>query len=369
MLDDYRDHEQFHLHDIEDSIVEADIQLYIEFRLSEGEVRKALRALRPPFWRPSGEQKERLVGISGKLPIIASTAASFILDPRQLDPARQLALLLDGVSPTDFSGSRHTTIMDHMYTQIIKAAQPNPTGDWVDRFQTFVGTITLLRDPLPCDALAGLLGVDVNDILRALANLHSLLAPKGEPQTFRIHHKSFPDFISDPNRCKLGPEFFIEPRTHHLRIAMECLRVMDRDLRPNICNLTPDEWYKNRAQLRSRILDYISPHLAYACTYWASHLNAGLDYEVGPDAEVTFLLEVFAYKHLLPWVEALSIIGRVDTVVPSLKIACRAMQLGGSAESRRDALQDNTKQLDRGYMLHSSANTAETLFSHMCKLV
>jgi len=207
VLDDYRDHEQFHLHDIEDSIVEADIRLYIEFRLSEREVRKALCTLRPPFWRPSEEQKERLVGISGKLFIIASTAASFILDPRQLDPARQLTLLLDGVSPTNFSGSKYTTIMDHMYMQIIKAAQPDPIGDWVDRFQTFVGTITLLRDPLPCDALAGLLGVDVNDILRALANLHSLLAPKGEQQAFRIHHKSFPDFISDPNRCKLGPEF------------------------------------------------------------------------------------------------------------------------------------------------------------------
>jgi len=149
---------------------------------------------------------------------------------------------------------------------------------------------------------------------------------------------------------------------------MDCLRVMDHDLRLNMCNLTPDEWYKNRAQLRGRILNYVSPHLAYACTYWVSHLNAGLDKEVGPDAEVTFLLKVFASKHLFPWVEALSIIGHVDTVVPSLNIACRAMQFGGTAETRRDALQDDTKQLDREYALHSSANTAQALFSDMCEL-
>jgi hypothetical protein len=114
-LDEYRDHKQFHMQDIEQSVVEADIRLYLEFRLSKKEVRKAFPRLRPPPWRPSEEQMQMLVGMSGKLFIIASTAASFILDRKHVAPAKRIATLLGNVSPKDFSGSKHTTIMDDVY--------------------------------------------------------------------------------------------------------------------------------------------------------------------------------------------------------------------------------------------------------------
>ena len=45
-----RNHDQFHLHDIDQSIVEADIRSYLEFRLSVGQVRKAFPGLRS-IWR------------------------------------------------------------------------------------------------------------------------------------------------------------------------------------------------------------------------------------------------------------------------------------------------------------------------------
>ena len=367
-LDDYRDHEQFHLHDIEDSIVEADIRLYIHFRLSEGEVRKALRSLQHPLssWQPTEGQKEKLVGISGKLFIIASTAAPFILDSKQLDPAKQFALLLDGVSSTDFSGSKHTTIMDHVYMQIIHAARPNPIGDWVDRFRTFVGTIALLHDPLPCEALAGFLVVDANDVLRTLANLHSLLAPRGEHRTFRIHHKSFRDFITDPSRCTMCPEFCISPMSHHLRIAKRCLLIMDQGLRPNICNLTPEERYQDRTELYNRIRHCISPDLAYSCIYWASHLDAGLDDGAEPDAEVTSMLEHFASRDLLTWFEVLSIIGRVDTAYPSLNTARRIMHPSNFVRQRLDHPQFVANQFTLERPL---VNIARTILSDMCRVI
>ena len=165
----------------------------------------------------------------GKLFIIAATAATFILDSKQLAPKEQLEILLSGLSPRDSSGSRHT-FLDNMYLQILRAACPKQVGSWVGRFQIIVGTITLLQDPLPCNALAELLGIDASDIVTMLSNLHSLFAPGAEDQIFRIHHKSFPDFITDPDRREHSCEFYIDRAAHHLRIAKRCLIVMNSNL-------------------------------------------------------------------------------------------------------------------------------------------
>ena len=97
-LDQYRDYRQFHMQEIEQSVVKTDIQLYLRFCLSATEVQKAFPRLRPPPWQPTEEQMEMLVAMVGNLFIIASTAASFILDRKRVAPARQIAKLLDGVS-------------------------------------------------------------------------------------------------------------------------------------------------------------------------------------------------------------------------------------------------------------------------------
>ena len=316
-LGECRQYEQVYMQDIELSVVKDDIQRYLEFRLSENEVKKAFPKLRPPIWRPTKEQMSILVGLSGKLFIIASTAASFILDRKHMAPAERTAILLDGISPTDFSGSKHTTIMDDVYTRILYAAQPDPIDGWINRFQMFVGTVVVLHDPLPCDALAILLGVDVNDIIRTLSNLQSLLGPS-ENETYRVHHKSFVDFICDNDRCKMGLGFHISPAKHHMRVAECCLRVMNKTLTFNICNLNHDEQHRDVAQLRNTSQAPIPTHLAYACTHWVSHLVAGLRGDVELNKQMNELFEQFATQHLLHWMEALSFIGRADVACSSL---------------------------------------------------
>ena len=359
VLSDRSNHEQFNLHDIEESIAEGDIRLYLQFRLSKKEVE---RALGPQPWQPTEEQLEKLVEMSGKVFIIASTATSFILDRKRSAPWERLALLLDGASPPDGSRSGHPLFMDQIYMQIIQAAQPEPPGNWVNLFQMVVGTIVLLRDPLPCKELAELLGIDGGDVQSTLSNLHSLLAPKGENQTFRVHHKSFLDFITDSDRCKLGQEFRINPTTHHLRIAKCCLAAMARDLKPNMCNLTRNEWHKDRAELHDRA-HCISPALAYACTYWASHLMAGVNDETGSDAEVGSLLQNFASTCILIWLEALSIIGRMDTAYVSLDVAGRIIQRSSRFAAICSGVMQNV------YHKQSPIYTAQEMFNDAYELV
>ena len=325
VLSRYRDHQQFHMQDIEDAVVEADIRYYLEARLSEQGVQEAFPEVQHPLWRPTIEQVEMLVGMSGKLFIIARTAADFILDPWHAEPAEMIGILLDGVSSVTFSGPKHATIMDDVYMQIIRAAKPNPAGDWVRWFRTIVGAIVLLQDPLPCESLAKLLGADANRIRTTLSNLHSILAPSKGDCTFRVHHKSFPDFICNRNRCTMGPEFCIEPTQHHTTIAEFCLRVMCDDLKFNMCNIPESDWSRDRAQLHDCIHDSIPRHLAYACTHWASHLVSGLDTEIRWNNDVNIMLERFATEHLLHWMEVVSVIGRVDAALPSLEAVYEVM--------------------------------------------
>ena len=302
-LEKHEGHEQFRLEDIEQSVVQSDIRHYLSFRFSKDEVCRVLPELPPPPWQPTPKQMGALVRMSDKLFIIAFTAATFILDEAQLDPAGQLNTLLSCLSPTDFSGSQHT-FLDDMYMQIIRAACPKSAADsWMKRFRVIVGTITLLQDPLPCKALADIIGISANDIERTLANLHSLLPLGKTDQIFRIHHKSFPDFITDPGRREVSGVFYIDRMVHHLRIAKRCLTVMNSNLKRYSEPRDKDQMQPHRLPQ-----DDILPHLRYACIYWASHLGlaAKFDFESPPDAEVKGLLECFTSQHSHAWVKVLS---------------------------------------------------------------
>src|ERR1700733_450311 len=338
---------QFRLHDIEDKIVQGDIRLYIEHILSREQVRRKFPHIHLD-WEPTREEKDILVEMSGKLFIIAATAAKFILDSQQMNPPKQLAILCHSrkntsrteynymkifrailrhdVSRKDSSDTEYNDeVMDLTYIKIIRAAAPcRRYHDWISQFRACVGTIVLLHDTLPRDSLAVIIKLGADEIDRTLSNLHSLLAPSGTG--FRVHHKSFPDFISNPSRC---PEFFIDHTVHHLRIAKRCLHIMHDGLRENLCDLDPSEWSKDRVEIYDRIKNRVSPHLAYACTHWASHLDAALPDGANLDSEAKQLLERFATKHLLMWLEALSLIGRVDMAYWSLTVARKAMQQSG----------------------------------------
>ncbi|KAJ2921777.1 hypothetical protein H1R20_g15315, partial [Candolleomyces eurysporus] len=285
---------RFHVQDIEQSVVEADIQVYLDFRLAPAQVQRALPALPPPPWQPTKDQKAKLVRMAGKLFIIAYTATEFILDRRQLAPDDQLETLLEGVLDDGLVGSDYINYMDRLYMHILRSAAPSAGA--------------VLQNPLPQTALAALLGVKVPHTVRALENLHSILAPTGDAYnlTFHIHHKSFSDFVTTDERCAKETGFMIETKAHHARLALRCFEVMEASLKPNICGLSPIDWYKDLKDTQSSVKDAIPLHVAYACTYWATHLEFGELESLLPK------LQQFVSKNLLPWLEVLSFIGRLD---------------------------------------------------------
>ena len=319
ILRNQRHHERFYLHEIEHSIVETDIRLYLDHQLSGEIVHKALPDFEPAFWEPSRKDTDALVRLAGKLFIIASTAILFILDNKRYNPPSQLQKLLQGVA-RDYSGQNPMNTLDDVYIQILRTAFPdNSDDDMIKYFQEVVGTIVLLRDPLPCRSLANLLGIKPVSIITTLNHLHSIIAPGSQDQSPRIHHKSFPDFVTDAERCRKDSRFFIAPNERHCKIVEHCFRIMDLHLQQNVCNLGFPERYMGNSKTRHLVERMVTPELGYACSYWAAHLSEASQ---GSD-HLLRLLDTFAFDHLLHWLEVLSWIGRLDVAYPSLEHAQR----------------------------------------------
>jgi hypothetical protein len=178
-----------------------------------------------------------------------------------------------------------------------------------------VGTIILLQDPLPTQALANLLTMDIDDINRALSHLHSIIAPSSQDGSPQIYHKSFPDFITDAERCRMDKRFLITPKEHHSRIAAHCFQIMDRHLRENICDLGFPERYLENSKVRHLTDGRMSLELSYACLYWAEHLShAGTE-----NNRLLQLVENFVFNHILNWLEVLSLTRCLYVAHPALE--------------------------------------------------
>jgi FMN phosphatase YigB (HAD superfamily) len=307
----------FHLQEIEDFIVGRDISLYVDHSLSSEKIQEALGELYNSKWEPAPEAKEKLVQMSGKLFIFASTAVKFVLDKYQLDPKAQLDHLLS----LESTGNNSLTELGDLYSVILLSAKPprNPEA-WLGRFQKIVGAICVLQTPLSALALSNLLGEVISeDTLKAtLAHVHSVLAPSSEGSilTYKIHHKSFPDYITGPS-CL--PEFRVSEEEHHLHLTKYCLQVMNKQLKFNICQVPKPSQYKDLADLvkEGLITNCISAELKYAAFFWTNHLGKLKEF----DSELNSLLDEFAEEHLIHWLEVLAYTEQLDQAHQALREA------------------------------------------------
>jgi hypothetical protein len=129
----------------------------------------------------------------------------------------------------------------------------------------------------------------------------------------QVFHKSFPDFLMDPNRCE-DEKFVVEPAARHAEILLACLGLMEKRLKKNICNLDDYAVLSEVGDLSTYKKDHIGGGLEYACKFWTKHLL-----EIpssGPHTEgVQKAVDRFFTKHLLYWVEVLAITGNLGVGV------------------------------------------------------
>jgi hypothetical protein len=216
------------LHNLDETTVQSDIRKYLEqsFEFIR-EVRS--RELPLPGW-PKENDLCRLVELSGRIFIYASTAVRFVSDD-QYSPADRLVQLLkqqktiDNESPYDG--------LDELYMRILGDAVQTSEGvvrpGLCKRLHAILAVIVLVQTPVHVDALAVLSGVKLDDVRIALRYVTSLLSMGIDEEPVCIFHPSFPDFMKDARRCRVA-SLCVDPPVDHGVLAFHCLSVLNQTL-------------------------------------------------------------------------------------------------------------------------------------------
>jgi hypothetical protein len=296
---------------------DQDIGLFLRRRLSIDNVKVVLPTLQP-MWGVSDEDVDGLVRSAGSLFIVAATSVLFILDDGINDPQERVSTLLQKFHNSGPTTDNPHHLLDSLYNQILDTAIPSQSlQTMIGRFQSVVGAIIVLHEPLTRLGLEELLDIQENHLDGILRLLHSVINSTSGTEPLRVYHASFPDFSIDGERCKRD-ELVIRPAVHHRRIASLCFRAMQSALRRNICELQGSERYQKNCDIPNiskRVEEKIPPQLAYSCRYWANHLAKGDEI----DDELLKQLNDFVFIHFLHWLEVLSLIGKMSSAYEALE--------------------------------------------------
>ena len=315
----------FVLHEIEPSKVEGDIRLFFRHKFSE------LERPRRGFddW-PSNEQLDLLCGRVAGLFVNAAAAVRFVAKPNT-NPKKQLDLLLQPPQSSVRKGkskSGANVTLDLLYTYILQESfgnDDNPDND--HKVRSVLGATILAANPLSPSTIAALLNFDVDDISPLLSSAQSLLILREDTSCpVRPFHKSFPDFIVNPNRCT-NQRFHVSPPEHHSQLLIGCLALMHRRLEKNICKLPEAVANSDVSDLPERTDQYINPALRYACRSWHKHFVHEHATSSTYTLKITFALHQFLENDFLFWLEALSVLGAVRNAVDALQVAMDLMEV------------------------------------------
>ncbi|KAF8741207.1 WD40 repeat-like protein, partial [Rhizoctonia solani] len=301
------------LHEIDQSLVSADIELYLKEELA--------------FVSPcvSDADIKQLVERSGALFIYAATLVRYIRPVKHHDdPNKRLQSVLSMTSGLELGHVKQP--MDMLYRAVLKSAHDEDLDDSErEDVRMVLRTVLFAQEPISVETIAILADIDNTDRVEyALSLLRSVVFYSESTHLVSILHTSFSDFIFEKTRSE---EYFCDTMEHSPALANRCFQVMEKQLRMNICNLPssflPDEKVED---LQDRIKRSISPTLSYACRYWINHLQRVIKVE---DIAATF--DEFLSRRLLFWLEVISLQRDLPTGVLALLAAKQWLTSTGTA--------------------------------------
>ena len=280
------DHSNLILHEVGKEVVKADIECYVKACL----VNK--------YNKPSEAEVESLVNMSGTLFIYAATICKYITQRGSSNMCQRLS---DVVNSTLETTSGLTTPLDVLYERILNAAYTFANQKEKSNTQMVLMAIVYAYNPLSMTAISALVKIPIKQIQAALSSLHSLIyIPSQDPDVpISILHASFFDFIRNQSSSS---KHYLDPCTSHKSLALQCLSLIDREWSSRI----------NVSYLTRRRHEEISEYIGYACCSWAFHFTQA-DHISGSDT-----LKDFFERHLLRWMDCLSILGKLEIAMDSL---------------------------------------------------
>ena len=296
------EHQDFVLHNISPAIVDHDIYLFLEYNLRLVGQERGLDA----GW-PGREILTRLVWNASGLFIWAATACRFIREGKRF-AAKRLDTIVHGNSTATTAPEKH---LNEIYVTVLKHSiyTDYTNEEREDQYRTLrhtLGSVVVLFSPISAHSLSRLLHVVKEDVDQTLEDLHAILdIPADQNRPLRLHHPSFRDFLLDKDRCG-NPNFWVDEKQAHQRLAESCMRLMSASLKQDICGQNAPGVLVANVE-GTRVEQCLSPELQYACLYWIQHLQKS-GAQLCDNDNVHQFLKVY----LLHWLEALSWMRKVS---------------------------------------------------------
>ncbi|KAH9065129.1 hypothetical protein EDB83DRAFT_2291711 [Lactarius deliciosus] len=287
---------------------DGDIELFLQHELLRiCEAGKLERT-----WSPSQIKKDAgaLSAKAGGLFQWAKLAVALLGDRTR--PREMIARIL---SVADSSGE---VGLDALYAEALSIAVPVLAQDKDLRtlYHQVVGTVVAAQEPLTISAISTLLnasgvGCDSSTVRTLLENLGSVIVLRrirGGAVVVRIGHRSFSEYVTSPHRCP--PAWYIDLQRASAQLGSCCFSLMAKSLKRDICGMHGPSM-SNKDVSSATIYQNIITGLRYACGHAFAHISG--------DKGNWRLLETFLMEKLLEWLEAMSLLGLLDTAVELLR--------------------------------------------------
>jgi len=303
----------FVLHEVEPSLINTDIRLFLKHGLCELAKRSGIEQ---DGW-PTDEHLDLLCERAAGLFVYAVATVKF-LDHSFTPPSEQLDIITRAPGSTSYEGKANLqlgTTLDSLYLSSFQSAFNRASAEDDEKVRLVIGAVVLAMNPLPPSAIATLVNLGKQQVINLLRLVQSLLKLPEDPNSPVLpFHKSFPDFITNPLRCP-NRRFHISPSAGHLNLALNCLKLMNNGSEQNLLSLPNYALNSEVEDLQARVDNCISTALEYACRSWHKHLT-----EVRGDiTAIVPILRGFLQEGFLGWLEVLSVIGAARDAIVALE--------------------------------------------------
>jgi hypothetical protein len=316
------EHYDFILHNASPAIISHDIAIFLEYNLKLIAQEHAL----DPGW-PGERVIRHMVHNASGLFIWAATACRFIREGKRF-AIKRLTEVLEGSSassPEKDLNEIYITVLRHSMSTYYTEEERE---ELYRMLRHILGSIVILFSPLSAESLSTLVHATKEDVDQILEDLSAILnIPENRILPVRLHHPSFRDFLLDKHRCS-DLNFWVDEKQAHRTLASSCIQLMSTSLKQDICGVGVPGVLVTDIE-SDRVQQCLPPEVEYACLYWVQHLkkSAAL-HESG-------MVHQFLQKHLLHWLEALSLMRKLDKGILAITSLEFLVNVSNSRQTRR----------------------------------
>lgn len=221
--------------------------------------------------------------------------------------------------------------LKHLYQRMMEQIQHDRDVEEVEVCVQILCTVTLACRPLHLNELGIIAGLPEN-LCNDSQALQDLVGSCGSfltlrKQTVYFVHQSAKDYFSTGSGSNI---FSAKQSDAHGLLVDRSLRLMSESLRRDVCNLRRPGIFM-REVANDIVSRHIPAHVQYACCYWVHHLK-----ESGDSLEENGQEHSFLKKHLLHWLEALSLMRKTSEGVLAINFLEGLITVGNRSKVLRE---------------------------------